>query len=207
MSKAAETVLAAWRLETRVSSSPGEHLRVRVIPRDLSAEEGENGPSLHLMAPPNAEPRITESASVVVMDATDAPPPNKAFDVLDDAVRAYPGARVVGAVTGGCSALVWVRVQPPSVWQPVGYTVHVHAESGLPQFYASALYGWMRWWLETLDRSALPARFPLSVLLPRPPRMMELVMPETTMQLSIRHTEPVPDRPFEFHDPEDPLYR
>lgn len=39
MSKAAETVPAAWWLETRVSS-PGERLRVHVIPRDLSAGNG-----------------------------------------------------------------------------------------------------------------------------------------------------------------------
>ncbi|MFB7918971.1 hypothetical protein [Streptomyces sp. NPDC056061] len=209
MSKAAETVLAAWTLETRVSppSEPAEHLRVHVVPRDLSAGEGENGPALHLMALPNAEPRITQSASVVVVDATGASSPNGAFNVLNDAARAYPGVLVVGAVTGRGSALVWVRVQPPSVWQPVGYTVHVHAEGGQPEFYASALYGWMRWWLENLDRSALPARFPVGVLLPRPPQMVEMVMPETTVQLAIRHAERVPDRPFETHDPEDPLYR
>ncbi|MCX4682223.1 hypothetical protein OG413_44385 [Streptomyces sp. NBC_01433] len=206
MSKAAGTVLAAWMLETRVSS-PAEHLCVHVIPRDLSAVEGEDGPALHLMAPPNAEPRIKESASVVVVDATDAPSPNGAFDVLEEAVRGYPGVLVVGAVTGSCSALVWVRVQPPSVWQPVGYTVHVHTKGGQPEFYASALYGWMRWWLENLDQSALPAGCPPSVLLPRPPQMVEMVMAETSTQLSIRHTERVPDRPFEIHDPQDPLYR
>ncbi|MFD8609542.1 hypothetical protein [Streptomyces sp. NPDC059631] len=206
MSNAADTVLAAWRLETHVSS-PGEHLRVHVIPRDLSAGEGENGPALHLMAPPNAEPGIRESASVVVVDATGVPSLNGAFDVLDAAVRACPGVRVVGAVTGRCSALVWVRVQPPSVWQPVGYTVNVHAEGGQPEFYASALYGWMRWWLENLDRRALSARLPLSVLLPRPPQTVEMVMPEITMQLLIRHAARVPDRPFEIHDPEDSLHQ
>ncbi|MFJ4973037.1 hypothetical protein [Streptomyces sp. NPDC088755] len=173
----------------------------------MSASEGENGFALHLMAPPNAEPRITESASVVVVDATGALLPNGAFDVLEDAVRAYPGASVVGATTGRCSALVWVRVQPPSVWQPVGYTVHVHAEGGQPEFYASVLYGWMRWWLEDLDRSTLPAGFALGVLLPRPPQLVEMVMSETTAHLSIRHAERVSDRLFEIHDPEDPLYR
>lgn len=40
MSKAEKTVLDAWRLETRVSS-PADRLRVQVIPRDLSASEGE----------------------------------------------------------------------------------------------------------------------------------------------------------------------
>jgi len=206
MNKAAASVLAAWSLETRVTS-PSELLRVHVTPRDLSASEGENGPALHLMAPPNAEPRIKESASVVVVDATNAPSPNGAFDVLEDGARACPGVLVVGAVTGSHSALVWVRVQPPSVWQPVGYTVHVHAKGGPSEFYASALYGWMRWWLENLDRSALPDGFPLSVLLPRPPETMEIVMPETSALLSIRHAERASDRPFEIHDPEDPLYR
>lgn len=206
MSKAAGAVLAAWRLETRVAPL-SEHLRVDVIPRDLSAAEGENGPALHLMAPPNAEPGIKESASVVVVDATGAPSPNGAFDVLEDAVRAYPGVLVVGAVTGSRSALVWVRVQPPSVWQPVGYTVHVHAKGGQPELYASALYGWMRWWLENLDRSALPDGFPPSMLLPRPPETLEMVMSETSAQLSIRHAERAADRPFKIHDPEDPLYR
>lgn len=83
----------------------------------------------------------------------------------------------------------------PSVWQPVGYTVHVHADGGQPEFYASALYGWMRWWLENLDRSALPDGFPFNVLLPRPPQMVGMSMHETTVQLSIRHTARVPDRP------------
>ncbi|WP_274036247.1 hypothetical protein [Streptomyces sp. MMBL 11-1] len=206
MGKAAGSVLTAWRLETRVSPS-AELLRVHVTLRDLSAEEGENGPALHLMAPPNSGPGIKESASVLVVDATNVPSPNGAFDVLEDAVCAHPGALVVGAVTGRHSALVWVRVQPPSVWQPVGYTVHVHAKGGLPEFYASALYGWMRWWLENLDRSALPDGFPLGVLLPRPPEMVEIVMAETSARLSIRNAERASDRPFEIHDPEDPLYR
>ncbi|MFG2210953.1 hypothetical protein [Streptomyces sp. NPDC048638] len=212
MSEAAGTVLAAYRLETRVSSTSeaAERVHVHVIPRDLSAAEGEDGPALHLMAPPTAGRGVKESASVVVVDATTSPIPNGAFDVLEDAVRAYPGVLVVGAVTGSHSALVWVRVQPPSVWQPVGYTVHVSARTakeGQSVFYASALYGWMRWWLENLDRSALPDRFPVSVLLPRPPDVVEMVMPDASARLSIRHAERAPDRPVEFHDPEDPLYR
>lgn len=206
MSKAPGTVLASWNLETRVSS-PAERLRVDVIPLDPAAVEGENGPALHLMAPPHADSRIKESASVLVVDATDAPSPNGAFDVLEDAVRAYPGVLVVGAVTSRYSALVWVRVQPPSLWQPVEYAVHVHAKDGKSEFFASALYGWMRWWLEDLDRSALPADFPADVLLPRPPQTLEMVMPETSVQPSIRHTERAPDQRFEIHDPEDPLYR
>lgn len=162
---------------------------------------------------------IMESASVVVVDASRTAPShrsleglddrkNRDFDVLEDAVRQHPGARVVGAVTGRRSALVWVRVQPPAVWEPAGYTVNVRTEEGVdPQFYPSAVYGWMRWWLESLDRSALPENYPVNVLLPRPPQSVDMVSDEGTTQLLISPAwRPFP--PSHVSDPEDPtLFR
>ncbi|MFG3043153.1 hypothetical protein ACGFYZ_40275 [Streptomyces sp. NPDC048330] len=217
MTEAPEAVVAAWKLETRVSPAP-HGPRVHVIARDLSATEGldEGGPTLHLVALPGAERLVTESASVVVVDAIRPASAhlslkdpddglNKDFDVLEHAVRQHPGALVVGAVTGKRSALVWVRVQPPSVWEPAGYTVHVRTDEGVnPELYPSAIYGWMRWWLESIDRSALPENYPVNVLLPRPPQSMDMESDEGTAQLLISPARrPFP--PGHISDPEDPI--
>lgn len=217
MAKASGAVVAAWNLETRVSPMP-HGPQVRVSPRDLSATEGldGDGPALHLMAPPAARRLVKESASVVVVDASRTASArrrlhdlhdelNQEFDVLENAVHQHPGALVVGAVTGRRSALVWVRVQPPSVWEPVGYTVSVRTEEGgNPEFYPSAIYGWMRWWLESIDRSALPEDYPVSVLLPQPPPSMDMVCDGGTPRLLISPAQ----RPFalsQVSDPKDPV--
>ncbi|WP_149827174.1 hypothetical protein [Streptomyces tailanensis] len=221
MAIASGAVVAAWNLETRVSPTP-HGPRVHVIPRDFSVTEGlgEDCPTLHLMAPPSAERLTKESASVIVVDATRNGSSwgstkelddkrNAEFDVLENAVRQHPGALIVGAVTGRCRALVWVRVQPPSVWEPVGYTVSVRteeAEGGNPEFYPSAIYGWMRWWLENIDRSTLPEDYPVGVLLPQPPQSMDMVLDEGTTRLLISYAlRPIPLG--EVSDPEDPLFR
>jgi hypothetical protein len=221
MTMASGAVVTAWNLETRASPMP-HGPRIHVIPRDFSVTEGldENGPTLHLMAPPAAEQRTKESASVVVVDAIRSGSPrgslkgkddegNEEFDVLEKAVRQHPGALVVGAVTGRRSALVWVRVQPPAVWESVGYVVSVRAEEregGNPEFYPSAVYGWMRWWLENVDRSALPEDFPVGVLLPQPPQSMDIAFGEEATRLLINYAQrPIPlGEPI---DPEDPLFR
>lgn len=179
-------------------------------PRDpprLVGRERENGVALHLMAPPNADPRVTESASVVVVDATGAPSPNGAFDVLDDAVHAYPGVLVVGAVTGRFSALVWVAVQPP-----------------------------VRMAARGIHRARARRRRTAGVLRVGPLRLDALVAGEprperSTRRVSVQCAAAAPsadggdvdardDRaaldpahrtcarpPFEIHDPDDPLYR
>ncbi|MGW6708392.1 hypothetical protein ACWGDE_26340 [Streptomyces sp. NPDC054956] len=155
-------------------------------------------PTTHFLAPTGV-PKISESASVVVADARSTSY-EKAFDLLHDGVQDHPGAMIVGAVTSDRSALVWVRVQPRSVWEPAGYTVMVRSEDqGPADLYPSVIYGWARWWLERL---IVPAEYPRNVLLPRPPLLLDALVGQDTFRLGISSAE----RPgqYEVRDPQDP---
>ncbi|MEU9373733.1 hypothetical protein AB0D94_08200 [Streptomyces sp. NPDC048255] len=173
-------------------------MRVRLILLPPEPEFQNDHPTTHFLAPTGV-PKISESASVVVTDARSTSY-EKAFDLLHDGVQDHPGARIVGAVTSDRSALVWVRVQPRSVWEPAGYTVMVHSEDpGPADLYPSVIYGWARWWLERL---AVPAEYPRNVLLPRPPLLLDALVGQDTVRLGISSAE----RPgqYEARDPQDP---
>ncbi|WP_180685859.1 hypothetical protein [Streptomyces gossypiisoli] len=141
------------------------------------------------------------SSSVVVADATEATGAD-AFDLLERIVREHPGTFIVGVATSRQAALVWVRVQPASVWEPTGYTVRVSSDDAAPaELFPSAVYGWARWWLARLT---VPDGFPRGLLLARPPAAMDLDTGEDVYQLEIVHADKPGTYSFAFHDPEDP---
>ncbi|MFE7124988.1 hypothetical protein [Streptomyces sp. NPDC057617] len=196
----AGAVVAPSRVETR-TVAVGEAVRVLVTCHDPDASISPDGRrTTHLLAPSGAR-YASESASVVVADGRGPAGHDgivSAHDLLYATARQYPGALVAGVVTGSRSALVWVRVQPPSVWVPVGYSVTVRSTGpGPAELYPSAVYGWARWWLE--QQSDIPSGFPVGLLLPRPPRHLDVVAQwdARTSQYAHRLTVEAATRPGE----------
>lgn len=191
-------VVAPSTVETQVVEED-QAVGVLVTCHDPATPTGpDDSRTTHLLAPTGV-PLISESASVVVTDAR-AATDEQEFDVLNNAVRHHPGAMVVGAVTSSRSTLVWVRVQPFSVWEPTGYTVTVRSkEPGPAELYPSVIYGWARWWLERLD---VPEGYPRGVLLQRPPFRLDARMHDDAYDLDVSTT--VGAGRYEMRDPQDP---
>ncbi|UIX34456.1 hypothetical protein [Streptomyces sp. GQFP] len=184
-----DEAVAAGHVETQVDTGAESVVRVRV---DWHAPAGAHPPTAegtwHLLAPASQslivpEP-VVQSASVVVADARKHPSWQAAQEELRERVRSLPGALVVAAVTSSRSALVWVRVQPPAVWEPAGYTVMVRSdEPGPVGLYPSVIYGWIRWWAD--QQTDIPEGFPAGLLQPRPPTRIDATVLSDTYRLAI----------------------
>lgn len=200
-------VVPVTNVETHVTPATEEALiRVRLTCQASEAVDHHDTRVLHALSPASADPLRSESASVVVGDGR-ACHGELRRNLLLESVGEYPGAAVVGLVESDRSALVWVRVQPPSVWEDTGYVVAVSShEPGPAGLYPSVVYGWMRWWAAEPDDA--PPGYPRSLLLPRPPERLDAVVyptpssAATTLRLHVDAAESVRYRPA--GDPEDP---
>ncbi|WP_158697955.1 hypothetical protein [Streptomyces prunicolor] len=201
-----DEAVAAGHVETQVETGADSVVRVRV---DWHAPAGGHPPktegTLHLLAPAGRsligpEP-VVQSASVVVADARHHRSVDAAQEELRARVRSLPGALVVAAVTSNRSALVWVRVQPPAVWEPAGYTVTVRSdEPGPVGLYPSVIYGWIRWWAD--QQTGFPEGFPFGLLLPRPPGRIDATVLSDTYRLTITPADAFISSTYT--DPHDP---
>lgn len=72
--------------------------------------------------------------------------------MLDRLCRRRREARVIAVVSGPRSAVVWVRTSGSTRAPDTGYTMTVTCDEsvGPVELYASALYGWVSWWHETV---------------------------------------------------------
>jgi len=200
-----DEAVAAGHVETQADTGADSVVRVRV---DWHAPVGAHPPKTegtwHLLAPAGRsligpEP-VAQSASVVVADARKHPSWEAAHEELRARVRSLPGALVVAVATSSRSALVWVRVQPPAVWEPAGYTVTVRSdEPGPVGLYPSVIYGWIRWWAD--QQTGFPEDFALGSLLPRPPGRIDATVLSDTYRLTITPAEASIPRAHHPHDP------
>ncbi|WP_326759097.1 hypothetical protein OHB35_15065 [Streptomyces phaeochromogenes] len=201
-----DEAVAAGHVETQADTEADSVVRVRV---DWHAPAGVHPPKTegtwHLLAPADrsliAPEPVAQSASVVVADARKHPNWQAAQEELRERVRSLPGALVVAAVTSSRSALVWVRVQPPAVWEPAGYTVTVRSdEPGPVGLYPSVIYGWIRWWADQQTR--FPPGFPFGLLMPRPPGRIDATLLSDTYRLAITPADAL--FTSVVRDPQDP---
>ncbi|WP_280886892.1 hypothetical protein [Streptomyces sp. LBL] len=200
-----DEVVAAGYVETQADTGPDSVVRVRV---DWHPSAGEHPPksegTWHLLAPAGRSlivpDPVVQSASVVVADVREHASWQAAREELQDRVRSLPGALVVAAVTSSRSALVWVRVQPPAVWEPAGYTVTIRSdEPGPVGLYPSVIYGWIRWWAD--HQTGFPEGLPLGLLQARPPGRIDATVLCDTYRLTIT---PADASISSVHEPRDP---
>ncbi|MEU9180001.1 hypothetical protein AB0C90_24740 [Streptomyces sp. NPDC048550] len=87
-------------------------------------------------------------AEVLLSAPGDLPP----LLMLDRLCRRRREARVIAVVSGPRSAVVWVRTSGSTRAPDTGYTMTVTCDEsvGPVELYASALYGWVSWWHETV---------------------------------------------------------
>ncbi|MFI0915462.1 hypothetical protein [Streptomyces abikoensis] len=150
-----------------------------------------------------------ESASVVVSEAGDSPP----LLALDRLRGRYPGARCIGIAADRHTMLVWLTTARAA--GQTGYLVTMTAadpqEPGPVSLYASALYGWARWWHG--QAAALIGERTVTIAeLPPPPLALDVVEAWRPYRVNITGHDrmtfsdaPTPPRPPA--DPDGPEFR
>ncbi|MFD5512154.1 hypothetical protein ACFWIB_30910 [Streptomyces sp. NPDC127051] len=221
----------ACQVHTHVAAAPGEPvLQVHVTRYGFETRPNlwEDGPTgrlqtlfdgleLHTMAVEPLDPMkqtgTPGSAEVVLGAPGDLPP----LLMLDRLCRRRTAARVIAVVTSRRAAVVWVRAGGGFPNPASGYTMTVTCDepAGPVELYASALYGWMSWWYETvleLRGGEVPGELSPMRELPPPPPPDEVDILEawrsyrvriTDIHWETRHPLPEPPRPHSIDpDPE-----